>query len=69
MIRIVSDGTAHGTRIETASGEQVCNVLKIEVMPIEPGGTVNARLTVAMVALDLVAAEAMTVKALNRCAS
>jgi hypothetical protein len=54
-IRIVSDGTAHGTRVLNADGEPIPGVTKIEIEPLEPCGIVRAKLTFHFVELDVVA--------------
>lgn len=53
-LKIVSDGTARGTRVY-AGNTEITGIARIEVLPINPGGLVSAVLTFPAVALDLVA--------------
>lgn len=66
MIRIISDGTTYGTRVETASGEQIKGISRIEILPLDAtsghNSVVEARVTIEMVKLDLAAMEAYEVK-------
>jgi hypothetical protein len=52
-VRIVSDGTAYGTRVLNADGTQIPNVARIEILPIEPNGIVQARVTLNLVELGV----------------
>jgi len=46
-IKIVSDGTAQGTMVFDAKGDQIKNVLAIEILPIIARGIVTAKITFA----------------------
>lgn len=52
-IRIISDGTAMGTRVLNADGAAIPGVMRVEILPIEPSGAVTARLTLGLVELEL----------------
>lgn len=52
-LEIVSDGTATGTVIRTKNGEVIHGVTSIEFYPICVGGTVQARITVDRIALQI----------------
>lgn len=54
-VRIVSDGTAAGTRVLNADGTPLPGVARIEILPLDPAGVVQARLTLSFVELDMVA--------------
>ena len=54
-IRIVSDGTAAGTFVFTASGEKITGIMKTVIKPIEPGSPVIAVITIYGAELDMVA--------------
>lgn len=53
-IKIVSDGTASGTRVH-AGNTEIDSITKIEFDPICPGGVVSVKLTFCNVELDVVA--------------
>lgn len=54
QIRIVSDGTAHGTKVFTASGEDITHtVISVSLSPIKPSGLVTATIQFAHVNLDV----------------
>ena len=54
-IRIISDGTAHGTQVLMPDGTRVPMVVEIEILPLRHGEDLRARLTVAVDELDVVA--------------
>ena len=54
-IRIVSDGTAKGTRVYTADGYEIKGIRAITFSKIEPGGMVEAQLDFGLVRLDVTA--------------
>ncbi|KVZ57519.1 hypothetical protein WL19_03380 [Burkholderia ubonensis] len=54
-VRIVSDGTAQGTRVLNADGTPIPGVERIEILPLDPNGVVQARVTLNFVELDMVA--------------
>lgn len=54
-IRIVSDGTAFGTQILNHDGTPIPGVIRLEIMPLEADGLVEARLTFHCVKLDVMA--------------
>lgn len=56
-IRIVSDGTAKGTKIY-AGDVEIGDVTRIELLPIESDGVVQARIAFARVELDVIAEQA-----------
>jgi len=53
-IKIISDGTSIGTHVH-AGGTEITGITGIEILPIEPGGVVMARITFQMPKLDIVA--------------
>jgi hypothetical protein len=53
-LKIVSDGTAVGTRVH-AGGVELTDVVKIEIDKIEFGTVVKAKITFINVELDVVA--------------
>lgn len=53
-LRIISDGTASGTRVY-AGDVEIDEITKIEFLPIEPMGIVEVKLTFKVVELDVVA--------------
>ena len=53
-LKIVSDGTAHGTTVHDANGSPLTNVTEIEIS-VCVGSLVQARITFIDVELDLVA--------------
>lgn len=62
-IRIVSDGTAQGTKVFACgiNGEvEIGNITRIELLPIEPGGVLQARLTISRVEVDVLADQVPT---------
>jgi hypothetical protein len=55
-IRIVSDGTVHGTQVLMPDGTPLPNVQALEILPLGTGlKAVTARVTLSLVALDVVA--------------
>ena len=54
MIKIISDGTAAGTRVY-AGDTEITGISKIEIKPIMPGGLVECSLHFERVELDSVA--------------
>ena len=63
-VRIISDGRAHGTRVLMPNGTRIPHVKAIEILPIRAGGKeVHARITLALVELDVVAESAGDVPA------
>lgn len=55
-VKIISDGTAGGTKVFVGN-EIMSGVSLIEIDPILPGGLVRARLTVCVVALEMIVAD------------
>jgi hypothetical protein len=53
-LKIVSDGTALGTHV-FSENTKITGIARIEILPIEPHGLVNAVLTFLAVEIDLVA--------------
>lgn len=53
-LRITSDGTVAGTKV-SCDGQELPNVMRIQIMPMEPGQEVRAVVTFAFVELDVVA--------------
>jgi len=53
MIKITSDGTAHGTRVTGEDGSPLKWITKIEIFPIEPDEVVSAAITFSMVHLEI----------------
>ena len=51
-VKIVSDGTAQGTKVFVGD-EYIRGLTKIEIMPFRVGETVEAKLTVEMTALKI----------------
>ncbi len=59
-IRILSNGTAAGTKVFACNREngidvQIDGVTKIEILPVQPGDLVKVRLELLNVELDLMA--------------
>jgi hypothetical protein len=55
MLRIVSDGTSHGTRV-FSSNVQLTDILSVEILPVTiETGLVEARITFTKVELDITA--------------
>jgi hypothetical protein len=54
-LKIVSDGTAHGTKVYTESGEQLTGITGIDIHPLRPGEPVRATLSFVLVELELTA--------------
>jgi hypothetical protein len=54
-IKIVSDGTVYGTKVFDAHGNQMDNVVGIEILPISPSGNLVlfARLTFEQARLEM----------------
>ena len=52
-VRIISNGTAMGTRVLNPDGAPIPHVMRMEIVPIEPNGAVTARLTIGLLELDL----------------
>lgn len=52
-LKIVSDGTARGTRVFSQNAE-ITGIARIEILPIEPDELVTAVLTFSNVEIDLV---------------
>jgi hypothetical protein len=51
-LRIVSDGTAQGTKVYCGEHE-IQGITRLEILPIEVGGVVTAKLTFSAVELDM----------------
>ncbi len=54
MIRIVSDGTAWGTKVFDSEGKRIERIVSVEILPISCGEIVQARITFADVQLDVI---------------
>jgi hypothetical protein len=56
-VRIISDGTAQGTKVLDANGDPVkwggSGLVEIEILPINNNGLVAAKFTVNFVELDV----------------
>jgi hypothetical protein len=52
-LRIVSDGTAVGTKVYLPSGEEVKGITGITIEPLRPGEPVRASLSFMCVKLDM----------------
>jgi hypothetical protein len=50
---ITSDGTAHGTKVMTESGEVIDGVSLIRIHPIQPRGILSAEITVWLGGLEV----------------
>lgn len=61
-VRIVSDGTAHHTRV-MVDGNPLPNVASVTIHPIAPNGVVRASVELVMVELDIAAEAALLPKA------
>jgi hypothetical protein len=56
QIKIISDGTALGTRVQLPDGTPIPNITEVKI-DILPGGLVEARITILNVRLDMTATE------------
>lgn len=54
-LKIVSDGTAHGTKLYNSDGNLIQNITSIKISPIVPNSLVTATVEFCNVELDVVA--------------
>lgn len=53
-IKIVSDGTAHGTKLYNSDGSLIQNITSIKISPIVPNSLVTATVEFCNIELDMV---------------
>ena len=56
-LKIVSDGTAHGTKLYSPDGNLIKNITSIKISPIVPNSLVTATVEFCNVELDMVLTE------------
>lgn len=53
-IKIVSDGTAHGTKLYNSDGNLIQNITSIKISPIVPNSLVTATVEFCNVELEMI---------------